>query len=382
MRDYLPLIRKDSSTHMHGLAVYVKEGLPFARDLSLENSADSYLCFRLALLLSVSYFFFLYRSPSSSLCTIFYFTSSNTDEVLSINPSANAFAFGDFNVHYKDWLTYSGGTDRPGEACYNFSISNDHTDMVNFPTRISDCDSHSPALLDLFICSDPSIFLQWLSLHWEILIIIVVFPSNTQRDAPFHCIVYDCSWADWDGLRDHLRKVPWKNIFKLSASAAASEFCEWVQVVIDVYVPHRKYQVKPHSSPWFSAACAAAIVHRNHRLYQQNKSSESKVKFRQASNRCKGFLKLPNLLMLIKQRLPSLPRNLALGTPGELPIAFSTKVNLLYLLYSTARRGCLLHLIKQNCLLKSFLRTLILMTHVSLYLFSFLELIRNCIIFL
>ena len=60
VRGYLPLIRKDSSTHMHGLAVYVKEGLPFVRDLSLENSADSYLCFRLALLHSVSYFFFLY----------------------------------------------------------------------------------------------------------------------------------------------------------------------------------------------------------------------------------------------------------------------------------------------------------------------------------
>ena len=48
VRGYLPLIRKDSSTHMHGLAVYVKEELPFSLDLSLENSADSYLCFRLA----------------------------------------------------------------------------------------------------------------------------------------------------------------------------------------------------------------------------------------------------------------------------------------------------------------------------------------------
>ena len=44
-RGYLPLIRKDSSTHMHDLAVYVKQRLPFVRDLSLENSADSYLCF-------------------------------------------------------------------------------------------------------------------------------------------------------------------------------------------------------------------------------------------------------------------------------------------------------------------------------------------------
>ena len=121
VRGYLPLIRKDSSTHMHGLAVYVKEGLPFAQDVSLENSADS--CFRLALLHSVSYFFFLYRSPSSALCKVFDSVSSNIDEVLSINPSANVFVFGDINVHHKDWLTYSSATDRPGELWFNCSIS-------------------------------------------------------------------------------------------------------------------------------------------------------------------------------------------------------------------------------------------------------------------
>ena len=151
MRGYLTLIQNDSSTHVHGLAVYVKEGLPFAQDLSLEKSADSYLCFQLALLLSVSYFFFLYRSPSSALCTVFYSISSNIDEVLSINPSANVFVFGDFNVHHKDWFTYSSGTDQPGELCYNFSITNDLTQMVNFPTWIPDCDSHSTALLHLFL---------------------------------------------------------------------------------------------------------------------------------------------------------------------------------------------------------------------------------------
>ena len=102
MTGYLPLIQKDSSTHMHGLAVYVKEGLPFARDLSLENSAASYLCFRLALLHSVSYFFFLCQSLSSPLCTIFDSISSKIDELLSINPSANVFVFADFNVHHMD----------------------------------------------------------------------------------------------------------------------------------------------------------------------------------------------------------------------------------------------------------------------------------------
>ena len=238
MRGYLPLIRKDSSTHMHGLAVYVKEGLPFARDLSLENSADSYLCFRLPLLHSVSYFFFLYRSPSA-LCTVFDSISSNIDEVLSINPPANVFIFGDFNVHHKNWLTYSSGTDRPGQLCYNFSISNDLTQMVDFPTRIPDCDSHSPALLDLFLSSDASIcsttaFPPFGNSDHVVVSVSIDFPTNSQQDTLFHRITYDYSRADWDGLRDHLRDVPWEDIFKLSASAAASEFCEGIQVGTDI----------------------------------------------------------------------------------------------------------------------------------------------------
>ena len=57
VRGYLPLIRKDSSTHMHGLTVYVKEGLPFAWDLSLESSADSYFFSTVFTSLSVLHFF-------------------------------------------------------------------------------------------------------------------------------------------------------------------------------------------------------------------------------------------------------------------------------------------------------------------------------------
>ena len=105
----------------------------------------------------MSYFLFQYRSPSSALCTVFDFISSNIDEVLSINPSTNVFVLGDFHVHHKDWLTYSSGTDQSGELCYNFSISNDRTEMVNFPTQIPDCDSDSPTLFDLFISSDTGI---------------------------------------------------------------------------------------------------------------------------------------------------------------------------------------------------------------------------------
>ena len=41
------------------------------------------------------------------------------------------------------------------------------------------------------------------------------FPSYSQQVALFQGIAYnyDCSCADWDGLCDHLRDVPWEDIF-------------------------------------------------------------------------------------------------------------------------------------------------------------------------
>ena len=211
----------------------------------------------------------------------------------------------------------------------------------------------------------------------------IEFPLNSHRDAPFHRIAYYYSHANWDGLRDHLRDVPWQDIFKLSASAA-SQFCEWVQVGINVYIHHRKYQLKPHSSSWFSATSTAVIVHGNNFFVCINRINLLNLKESLDSLQIvgKGFLKLPNWHMLIKQNDPSLLRNMAIKILAKFLIVFSTKVNLLYLLYSTVPEDLSLHLIKQNCLLKTFLRTLILMTQLSLYQFAFLKLIWNCVIFL
>ena len=103
----------------------------------------------------------------------------------------------------------------PNELCYNFSISNDLTQMLNFSTQIPDCDSHSPAILDLFISSEASIcsamaFSPLGNSNHVVVSVSIDFLSNSQWDTPFHCIAYDCSCADWDGLCDHSRNVPWE----------------------------------------------------------------------------------------------------------------------------------------------------------------------------
>ena len=58
----------------------------------------------------------------------------------------------------KDWLTYSGGTNKYGEHCYVFfSILNDLTQIVNFPIWTPDFDSHTRDPLHLCLSADTSI---------------------------------------------------------------------------------------------------------------------------------------------------------------------------------------------------------------------------------
>ena len=79
---------------MDGVAVDVKQELPFAWDLSVENWILSDVFDWLYLIQCLT-------SSSSMDHLVFDATSSNINEVLSINPSANVFAFGDFNVHQR-----------------------------------------------------------------------------------------------------------------------------------------------------------------------------------------------------------------------------------------------------------------------------------------
>ena len=133
---------------MHGLVVYVKEGFPFAWDLYVENSMDSYLCF------------WLY-----------------------------------FNDHHKYWSIYSGGTDRPGELCDFLS----QMTLLRWLTYL---------LWSLTVTV--TVLLCWIYFYLLMLVfafpplgnsgyvisVYINFPSNSKQDTPFHHITYDYSCAD------------------------------------------------------------------------------------------------------------------------------------------------------------------------------------------
>ena len=95
-----------------------------------------------------------------------------------------------FNVHHKDWSTYSSETHRPDELCYN---SNSSTEIVDFLAGIHDCYSHSPTLLCLALSLDPIIcsMLAFPSSRTSFVSVSNDFPSNSKEVATFLYLTYD-----------------------------------------------------------------------------------------------------------------------------------------------------------------------------------------------
>ena len=108
--------------------------------------------------------------------------------------------------------------------------------MVNFSTWIPDCDSHSPALLGLFLSFDGSLcstmaFSGFGNSDHVVVSVFIDFPSNSKQDFPFHRISY---------MTIVVPEMIHGKIFLnsvLGTSADVSKFCEWFQVQIDVYLP-------------------------------------------------------------------------------------------------------------------------------------------------
>ena len=154
VRGYLPLIQKDSSTHMHGLAVYVKEGLPFAWDLSLGKLCRFVLMFQcLTSFSSIDHLLCL----CARFLILFHLTwmrfSQSTDllKFLSLETLTSIIRTGLLILVKLIELVNSVIIFIISVIISTVITSNDLTQMVNFPTWIPDCESHSPSCFFRFI---------------------------------------------------------------------------------------------------------------------------------------------------------------------------------------------------------------------------------------
>ena len=155
---------------MNGITAYVKQGHSFACDLSLEISADSYLSFQLGLLHLVSYFFFLYQSPFSSLCTVF---NSISFTQMRFSQSPNVFAFGDLTSIIRTVLPILVELIEQVNSVIIFLSEMTLLKWLTFLLG-SQTVIHTVLLFWIYLFLLTLVFvLQWLSLHWEILIMLL-----------------------------------------------------------------------------------------------------------------------------------------------------------------------------------------------------------------
>ena len=242
VRGYLPLIWKDSSTHMHSASLC--EGRTcFCMGLISRKLCSFLLIFSTGFTSLSVLLLFLYRSPALSFCTVF---DSNV-----LIPSANVFVFGGFNVLHKDWHIYSGGADWPGDLT--------QLTLLRWLTFLLGSQAVILAVLLFWIYFFLLMLLfvlQWLSLHWEILIMLLAHFQSTfhQTHNRMPCFIallmtiLVLIGTDFMIISEMFHgRISLNLMVLLLLVNFVSGF--GLEGIYNVYIPHRKYQVKRHSSP-------------------------------------------------------------------------------------------------------------------------------------
>ena len=182
---------------------------------------------------------------------------------------------------------------------YNFSISNDHNQIINFPLRF-------PSYVSLtfsYFCLLTLVFdLQWHSLNYFIVIVSVSFdfPSNSEWNTSFHhhaliiLLFIGVVFVIIEEMYHGRASLIWMLLLLLSNF--------WVDLLMNWHIS----QVELHSAWWFSATFATIIALNIPFLY--GKSFLSKAKFRQASNRRESVPKATKRVMLLKKRVYQPPQ--------------------------------------------------------------------------
>ena len=143
---------------------------------------------------------------------------------------------------------------------------------------------------------------QLLSLYWKILIMLLSQFPLTFCELKMRCpISLHNLWLFlcWVG---QMRDVSWEDTLN---ACAVSEICDRVHSEIHVSSPHCKYHVMLLWSTWFSAACAAGIIHRNHFFVFTNRINLLNLKLSSDSvSHCKRGLEAVKFTYANKTKAP------------------------------------------------------------------------------
>lgn len=169
---------------------------------------------------------------------------NNLDNILHQYSCKNLIIVGDLNQHL---------VARPFEELLTVYGLNNH---VNFPTHISGS-SLDPVITDLpeNLVNCRSLGTAGSSDHY---VVHTEIKLETTRDAAITRTIWLWEKADWKGFRDALAAVNWGTIHVGDINERVVAFTNLIVNLMEIYIPHKSYKVKPGDQPWFGYNCRVA----------------------------------------------------------------------------------------------------------------------------
>ncbi|KAL7636546.1 UNVERIFIED_CONTAM: hypothetical protein RMT77_013321 [Armadillidium vulgare] len=239
-----------------GCCAYVRNDVICSRVSNLESPEFSTLWLKLSCNSTTKFICSVYLSLNSTDYPKFFdYLNSKIEHILSSSPFSEIIVLGDFNVHHRQWLSYSSH-DPAGELAYNFSIQNNLEQLVQLPTRIPDRLGDEPNILDLFLTSYPSPYTVKLfpplgsSDHLLISVSCPVSSSLPQERPPPSARrrLWHFGAANWSDLRLYFSDFPWNDYcFRGGGpSECAERITEVILSGMEAYIPYSFPSTKPN----------------------------------------------------------------------------------------------------------------------------------------
>ena len=197
----------------------------------------------------------LYHSPNSTNHELLFDHLSKTIDTSTLqSPRSEISILGDFNIYNPNWLTHSPHITSPaGLDAEAFAIVNDLSHLISEPTCIPDCSGDKASTLDLFLASNPDIYLNPIlesplgNSHRCLITLQHNFLSHQDRSS-FCQKVFHYSKADWDSLRNFLLHIPGTLACLMILPPFATFIINAIPLDVDLFIPS-SYKPGKKSSP-------------------------------------------------------------------------------------------------------------------------------------
>ena len=279
-------MRRDRSDNSGwgGWLMYYKNGLPIVRETHLEPKRHELMIFTIQTSSGILLLSLVYCPPKKARDVIDWY-DKHIDNLISKTKASICVMTGDFNCHYREWLSSKSPTDAEGRAAYEFCCTHDLSQIVDGPTH------QSGNRLELIITDAPNMISTTAIDHnigtSDHYLVQALLEASPLSETPPPRQVWLYNKADWDGLRNKLAAAPWNTCLnKDNPEEACSKITNTITDAMHQFIPQKSTSSFVDYPAWWNESCDKALKMKDKawRRWKANQTPESRLGYNRARN--------------------------------------------------------------------------------------------------